>query len=195
MQKDEWIDHYYFWISCKGTPTKVKLIKYIGLYGWSGFIYKKDYDGTTYCGEVWLCEDIFGERRECIFRCPYESDMEIIKKSQYFKKQYEGQPFVEINAHTDGYDAFINRDYSKRSRTLLTNVIDRHCNKLNYLTEWFKSLNNYENTLLKLGIQLYLRRLESPTLQTSNEWQNFTKKHPTIQKQIVEPLQKYGIMT
>ncbi len=197
IKEGMWENAYYFWISQRGDPKKVKTCKYIGLYGWNNYIYRKEHGEMTYCGEIWECEDIFGDIHTCIFRIPYTDDVEELKKKQKFKLTYNyiGENLVEINAHFDGFDAYITKDVKKRNKSLLNQKNIIQTEKIKYLTHWFRSLNNMENKLLKLGIQLYLRRLETPTMSTSREWNQFIKKHPACHKQIINPLKEIGYMT
>lgn len=197
IESGVWRNSYYFWATERGTPTMVKPIRYINLRGWNNYIQKIQYDGKLWCGEIWLCEDIFGDEIECTFRVPYSENMEENKHRYKFKKTYNyiGEPLVEVNAHFDGFDAYINNDIKLRNNTLLKNVNQKQKEKILTLKKWFKSLNNIENKLLKLGIQLYLRRLETPTLQTSREWKQYGIDHPYMKSQIIDQLRKTGIMT
>lgn len=182
-----WRNAYYFWVSERGAPIKVKPIRYIGLKGWNNYIYKKEYDGITYCGEEWLCEDIFGYEQNYFFRILYSDEIEESKYKQKFRFTYV-QDYVEINAHTDGFDAYINKDAKLRYRDLLHAVNKRHFDKIAFLKKWFKTLNKLENPLLKLGIQLYLRRLETPTMATSREWKQYGLDHPYMNAIIIDQI-------
>ena len=186
----EWINVYHFWATERGCPIKVKPIKYIGLKGWDNYIYRKLINGIYYAGEIWLCEDIFGDQKEYIIRVEYSEDMEEYKTSQQFKstnKGYELQ-FNDINAHTDGYDVFITKNIKLKNNFLLKNQIAKLETKIAKLTKLFKELNNIENQQLKLGVQLYLRRLETPTMQTSREWREYGENHPYLKSQILDQL-------
>ena len=184
-----WHNSYHFWISERGVPIKVKKIKYIGIHGWDNYIFRKEHDGKMYYGEIWLCEDIFGNQMKRIFREIYTDEVEEQKYSHNFKLSHKpGIPIVEINAHTDGYDAYITKDFKKRNRKLLEIQNIRLKNKIELLTNWFKILNNFENKLLKLGIQLYLRRLQTPTMQTSREWREYGSDHPYMKSLIIEKI-------
>lgn len=183
-----WRNAYYFWASERGTPTYVKPIRYINLRGWNNYIQKITHDNRIWCGETWLCEDIFGDELECTFRIPYSEEMEENKEQYRFKKTYNyiGEPLVEINAHFDGFDAYINNNIKLRNNMLLKKVNEKQKDKITNLKKWFKELNNIENRLLKLGIQLYLRRLETPTLQTRREWAEYGTNHPYLKSQIID---------
>lgn len=186
--KNVWRNAYYFWISEKGSPMKVKPVRYIGLKGWNNYIYKKEYEGVIYSGEQWTCEDIFGDEHECIFRIVYSEDMEDEKYKQKFRFTYNyiGDQLTEINAHTDGYDSYITGDVKLRKSFLIDAVNERHRSKIKLLKKYFKTLNNHEHRTLKLGIQLYLRRLETPTMATSREWKEYGENHPYMRSQIIE---------
>lgn len=185
-----WKNAYYFWISERGSPMRVKPVRYIGLKGWNNYIYKKEYEGITYCGEQWICEDIFGDEHECTFRTIYSEYMEDEKHKQkfHFTYNYIGEQLTEINAHTDGLEAYIESNVKLRKTFLIDAVNERHKSKIKTLKKLFKSLNNHEHRLLKLGIQLYLRRLETPTMSTSREWKQYGLDHPYMRSQIMDQI-------
>lgn len=190
IRKNEWTTAYHFWVSERGAPIKVKPLKYIGFRGWDNYIYKKEYNGIIYCGETWLCEDEYGNQSEYNFRKIYSDDMESEKANQQFKFTYRwtGVQLEEINAHSDGFEAFIHNNFKLRPTLLLDNQNQKLAERIDKLKKLFKNLNNIENPLMKLGVQLYLRRLETPTMQTSREWKQYGIDHPYLKSQILDQL-------
>lgn len=168
-----WEQHWNYWASQRGVPTEMRKIKYLGLRGWYGHIQKKTIDGIDYAGEIYDCITRDGERVRGTFRVLYA---EVINTDKTNIDNNEEAIRDITNYHTDGIAAYLSgnfRDYDnrqlKKKQLELKSKIER-------LKEKFAELNNIDNSELKLGIQLYLRRLETPDHYTSKDWKNYANK-------------------
>jgi len=181
MNKWEWA-HTYWSSHRDGAGELVKKIKYLGLRGYNNYIMYKIHDGIKYAGEVWECETKQGAKKQFVFRIPAEEAGERPNyQNPNLKKPLE---FRELpNYHTDGilaYTTGIPGLIDRRQLKLETNKLRL---RISNLKEVFKNTDNRE---LKLGIQLFLRRLETPDHYTSKYWKQFSKKNPILQSRIVD---------
>lgn len=172
-----WEKAYRYWATHRGLYTSVKKLRYIGLRGWKGYIQKKEYDGVYYAGEIYECLTPEGLKIKAVFRVPYEDVGETYKK-----EDNESDHIIEDrpNYHTDGircwdtgnYRFYDNRQLKRREQELQ--------DKISRLKEIFRSLNNIDTAELKLAVQLYLRRLETPDHFSSKDWKNCTIKQQVL---------------
>jgi hypothetical protein len=161
------MDKYYrYWSSERGSYTEVKKLRYLGLRGWKGHVQKKVRDGITYAGEVYECISIEGEKMRCVFRVIYDS----VDTSVGNYEEHEKILDEITNYHTDGILAWQTGNFKDRDNRSLIRREKELKEKIIKLKEIFDSLNNLENAELKLAVQLYLRRLETPDHVTSKEW-------------------------
>lgn len=183
-------EHYSQWATQRGSPSIVIPLRFVGMRGWDKFVQKKTVDGKEYAAEIWECETEEGLIENLPFRIEYDH----IKERKVFNG---GEPVLRdyANAHYDGLIAYLSGDVSKKRKTLLNNRITLLNNKITELNVYFKELNNIEHRILKMGVQLYLRRLETPTNQTSREWKQFSQEHPYYKEQIMDRLKETGLMT
>lgn len=187
MKKEE-RDYYYYWASEKGACTRVILRYYLGLRGYNNYIQTKKHNDIVYAGEVWDCitvED--GDPIRGVFRIPYD-DLGIRREDK--KVDDRTEEILEItNYHTDGIIAYESGDMSMKDDRQLKKQEEKLAEKIINLKNIFNTLSNSGNShekLLKLGIQLYLRRLENPNHQTSKEWRLFCQKESEIQIKIIK---------
>lgn len=167
---------YRYWAHQEGPYTFVKRIKYLGLRGWKGHIQKKSYDNVEYAGEVYICITPEGKRVRGVFRIPYED----INPTE---KNYEENDVVldEItNFHTDGIKAYLTGNFKYRDNKSLILKQEQLTAKISKLKEIFSRLNNINDQDLKLAVQLYLRRLETPDHYTSRDWKNCKLKNEVL---------------
>lgn len=181
--KEERRKYYSYWASLRGNPILVKPVKYLGLRGYNGYIQTKECDGILYAGEVWESETEDGRRIRSVFRIPYD---EIRERKHYQERGLKpNDPEMEdgANAHFDGLEAYLTGRIENANRLLLTNRIIILNNRIAHLKDMFSLI---DDPLLKLGIQLYLRRLENPNHYTSKDWKAYCKKNPETQSLIVD---------
>ena len=172
------VKSYRYWASQKGNAINVKQKKFLGLRGYNGYVLTKEHDGILYAGEIWECVTEEGDYIQCVFRIPYE---DIGSKEPYGDRTDEIQDFP--NYHTDGIKAFETNRLEDRDRTQLLKEIDKLRNKINTLKDLFYIL--HPDNPIKIGVQLYLRRLENPTNQTSREWKAWCNNNRILQSQIM----------
>lgn len=163
-----WITYYKKWITQKSNPIAVKKLKYLGLLGHKGHIQKHIFDGIYYAGEVWSCITPENERLKCVFRIPYD-DIVTPDINQEYDVTIEELP----NFHTDGIKCYMEGNFKNYDRSKLKKLEEELYDKIQKLKSLFHSTTDSN---LKLGIQLYLRRLETPDHITSKEWKLFTNK-------------------
>lgn len=168
---------YSRWASQKGTPIIVTKLKYLGLRGWKGHIEKKIINDVEYAGEVYDCITEDGFRIKGIFRVSYEQVKNSKDPVDYMEKLAEDPP----NYHTDGIKAYLSGNYRDANNWHLKIEERKLLFKIDKLKHYFETLNNFEHAELRLAIQLYLRRLETPDWLTYKAWKNCTIKHKVIE--------------
>ncbi len=168
---------YSRWASQKGQPKYVKKMKYLGLRGWKGHIEKKVVNGEEYAGEIYECLTEDGMRIRGVFRVPYEQVVGSTDPVDYVEKPIEDPP----NYHTDGIKAYTTSNYRDAINWHLKSEERKLQTKINKLKEKFDLLNNFEHAELRLAVQLYLRRLETPDWLTYKAWKNCAIKHKVIE--------------
>jgi len=177
MSKIQWEWAYTYWSSHRDNAGElVKKIKFLGLRGYNNYIMYKMHDGVKYAGEVWECETKSGVRKHYVFRIPAE------EASNKPYQQSVNEPKDPPNYHTDGilaYTTGIPGLIDKRQLNLETNKLRL---RIANLKEVFK---NTEDKKLKLGIQIFLRRLETPDHYTSKYWKQYCKNNFAMQLKIV----------
>lgn len=187
-----WINFHPKWGTRIGKPIRVLPKRFLGMNGWYEWVDKRIIDGVTYLGEVWLCEKENGEQIKATFRVPYneeKDDYKYIVRNKPKPKLVDDNP----NFHTDGIAAYETKDFKNVDRTQLKAHNSRFRDRMLILRDWFNQLNNINDPELRLGIQLYLRRLETPNLQTSREWKEFklNNHHGDV---IISQLQQQDLM-
>lgn len=180
-----WEIYYKYWASQRGTPRQVRKLKFLGLRGWHGHIQKKIVDDIAYAGEVYDCITPEGERINAIFRIPFDQ----VNTSYDSNYEENDEVIKEItNYHTDGILAWQTgnfRNYDNRQLKRREKILK---NKIIILKNVFTELNNIDHAELKLAIQLYLRRLETPDHYTSKDWANVDQK---LKNEILNLWKKY----
>lgn len=168
-----WEKAYRYWASQRGLYTPVKKRKYLGLRGWKGHIQKKIFDDIEYAGEIYECSTPEGLIIKAVFRIPY-GNVSTTYKDNIIKEEIiiEDRP----NYHTDGIKCFTTGNYRDYDNTQLRRREKLLEDKIIKLKEIFSTLNNINDSELKLGIQLYLRRLETPDHYSVKDWRNCTIK-------------------
>lgn len=181
---NEWKEYYFYWATLRGNAQLVKPRKYLGMKGWRSYLDVRLHEGKKYVGEVWECITQDGNIINAVFRVPYtEVSKSKYNETSYSENQNELQDYA--NYHFDGIEAYTTGIIAKRDRRQLINRIIQLKEKISHLRDLFMNINDSQSDL-KLGIQLYLRRLQNPTHITSREWKEFTKKYPHIQAQIID---------
>lgn len=172
-----WEQYYKYWASQRGSPHDVKKIKYLGLRGWHGHIQKKTFEGIDYAGEVYDCITPDGERVKAIFRIPY-SEVNTTYDSNY--EEHDDVIKEITNYHTDGIAAWESGNFRHYDNRQLKRREQLLKDKIAKLKDVFGALNNIDHSELKLAIQLYLRRLETPDHYTSKDWGNCKLKKEVL---------------
>ena len=185
MNKNEWVWHYHYWSSHRNDQKeKVKLRKYLGLRGYNGYIMIKEHEGVRYAGEVWEAETKNGSIIRAVFRIPAE---EAANGKQYQNPDLNVAATSEYrdlpNYHTDGIAAFESGDPGDIDRRKLNLEQEKLNTRISNLKEIFKIVIDAD---LKLGIQIYLRRLETPDYYTRKQYIEWKKKYPQLQKIVVD---------
>lgn len=168
---------YRYWATQKGLYTDVKKLKYLGLRGWHGYIQKKNIDGIDYAGEIYECLTLDGRRIRGVFRIPYD-EIDTIYQTNLQEVDYVIKEVA--NYHTDGIKAWETNDFRLYDNRQLKRREIELKERIIKLKTIFETLNNLDNAELKLAIQLYLRRLETPDHFTSRDWKNCTIKNKVI---------------
>lgn len=180
MELLEWVNHYYNW----RNPTKgerVKPIRFLGLRSKSNYIYKYEHNDALYCAELYECITENGIRKICAFYVPYTENVKTDKG--YYKRQNNEQKYDDINCLTDSLNTYYTGKLEKN------NLLIKKQNELNQLIEnvltEFKSVNNFENADYKMGLQIYLERLQTPCLITKKQWKAYQQKNPYLTEKII----------
>lgn len=179
MNKSDWEWAYTYWSSHRDNAGElVRKVKYLGLRGYNNYVMYKIHDGVKYAGEVWECETKQGAKKQFVFRILAE---EVGNKQPAIKASIE---FKELpNYHTDGILAYSTGIPSLIDRRQLNLETEKLRIRISNLKQVFVNTND---KTLKLGIQIFLRRLETPDHYTSKYWKQYCKTNPLLQSQILD---------
>ena len=192
IQQNRWRTYYYQWATEKGETTRVKPKVFLGMRGWGKYVKKTKVGDQVYLGEVWESEDERGNKLRTVFRIPYDNVLDDVDNVYDEKEVFTG-PNEGTNWHTDGIAAYESGKDRDIDRSLLRLKNEQFRDRIRFLRNWFRALNNMDDELLRLGIQYYLRALQSPMLQTRREWKEFKQSH-SQGEYIISVLQQQNLM-
>lgn len=160
---------YSNWATQRGNPEKVRKLKFIGMRGWKGHVQKKTVNGIDYAGEVYDVITEEGLRKRGVFRIPYE-EVNVSNTRVDYTEVYIDET---TDYHTCGIKAYMSgnfKDFVNHSLILKQKELNAKIEKLK------RVFNDLHDQDLKLAVQLYLRRLETPDHYTSKAWKQCTIK-------------------
>lgn len=177
MELKKWTTTYSKWFTEKGKQINVFPIRYLGVQSKRNHIYKKtNSEGITYCAEIYECLLENGSIKKVAFKVLYDEYKYNNSKNNYFKTTLEVN---ESNYLTDVIDFNTMKKLNVPNK-LLQLETQKLRNNIKKLNDIFKST---EDDVIKIGVQIYLERLQTPCLQTMKKWKYL---NPYLKRKIIE---------
>lgn len=169
QELNKWTTTYYKWLKQKGKPINVKPLRFVGVFSKRGHVYHRtDLDGNIYCAEIYECLLEDGSIKKMAFKTPYNKNY---KNKNYFKNKI----YIDDLNYLNDYINMETQKQIQKPNFLLILENNKLRSKIKRLENEFK--NSY-NTDLKIGIQIFLERFQSPCILTMKNLKKYKKENP-----------------